>query len=53
MYLIGLLRGLTEVLLNLEAKYILGIELKRDRQAQTISLSQSQYIRTVLELSRP
>ena len=32
-----------------EAKYILGIELKRDRQAQTISLSQSQYICTVLE----
>ena len=32
-----------------EAKYILGIELKCDRQAWTISLSQFQYIRTVLE----
>ena len=35
-----------------EAKYILGIELKCDRQAWTISLSQSQYICTVLEQTR-
>ena len=32
-----------------EAKYILGIESKRNRKFQTISLSQSQYSRTVLE----
>ena len=32
-----------------EAKYILGIEIKRNRKLRTISLSQSQYSRTVLE----
>ena len=32
-----------------EAKYILGIEIKRNRKLQTISLSQSQYFHTVLE----
>jgi len=32
-----------------EAKYILGIEIKRNHKLQTISLSQSQYSRTVLE----
>ena len=32
-----------------EAQYILGVELWRDRASQTISLSQSQYIQTVLE----
>ena len=32
-----------------EAKYILGIEIKRNRKLQTISLFQSQYSRTVLE----
>ena len=31
------------------AKYILGIEVKRNRKARTISLCQSQYISTVLE----
>ena len=30
-----------------EAKYILGIEIKRNRKFRTISLSQSQYSRTV------
>ena len=35
-----------------KTKYILGIELKCDRQAWTIPLSQSQYICTVLEQSR-
>ena len=32
-----------------EAKYILGIEIKRNRKFQSISLSQSQYSRTILE----
>jgi len=32
-----------------EAKYILGIEIKRNHKLRTISLSQSQYSRTVLE----
>ena len=32
-----------------EAKYILGIEIKRNCKFRTISLSQSQYSRTVLE----
>ena len=32
-----------------EAKYILGIEIKRNCKFQTISLSQSQYSHTVLE----
>ena len=32
-----------------EAKYILGIEIKRNCKLQTISLSQSQYSHTVLE----
>ena len=35
-----------------EAKYILGIELNHDRQAWTKSLSQSEYICTVLEKTR-
>ena len=35
-----------------KAKYILGIELKHDKQAWTISLPQSQYIHTVLEWTR-
>ena len=32
-----------------EAKYILGIEIKKNCKFQTISLSQSQYSHTVLE----
>ena len=32
-----------------EAKYLLGIEIKRNRKFQSISLSQSQYSRTILE----
>ncbi|KIK72155.1 hypothetical protein PAXRUDRAFT_22330 [Paxillus rubicundulus Ve08.2h10] len=32
-----------------EAKYILGIEINQDRKLQTISLSQHQYSRTILD----
>ena len=32
-----------------EAKYLLGVEIRRDRKLNTISLSQSQYAGAVLE----
>ena len=35
-----------------EAKYILGIEIKRNQELQTISLSQLQYSCTILECTR-